>query len=141
MSTTETIATNRTASMAGYADLMALLGRVLMCALFFISGVGKLQDPPGTIGYIASVGLPFPQLGYGIALVVELGIATALLVGYKPRAAALVMAAFCVAAAVFFHRDFADQNQMVHFLKNLTMAGGLLQIVAFGAGRMAISKN
>jgi len=141
MSIYESLATNRITSNAGRADLAALIGRVLICVLFLISGYWKLRDPSGTIGYIASVGLPFPQLGYAIALVVEFGVATALLVGFKARVAALVMAAFCVATAMFFHREFDDQNQTVHFLKNLTMAGGLLQIVAFGAGRYAISKQ
>lgn len=141
MSNSENAAPNQIMLKAGHADLAALIGRVLICVLFFISGVWKLQSADGTIGYIASVGLPLPQLGYVIALVVELGVATALLVGFKPRTMAFIMAVFCIATAVFFHHNFGDQNQMVHFLKNLTMTGGLLQIVAFGAGRYAVSKS
>ena len=65
----------------------------------------------------------------------DLVVASALLLGYRTRWVAAVIAAYCVATAVFFHRDFADPNMFLHFLKNLALAGGLLQIVAFGAQR------
>jgi putative oxidoreductase len=65
--------------------------------------------------------------------IVELGGGALLLSGYRARLAAVVVAAFTFATAVFFHRNFADQNQLIHFLKNVMLVGGLLQIVYFGA--------
>ena len=91
-----------------------------------------------TLGYIASAGLPLPLIGYLIAIGVELGGGMLLVVGYQTRIVAIVMTIFTIATAVSFHHDFADQNQMIHFLKNVAMAGGLLQVVAFGAGAFSI---
>ncbi|WP_343056993.1 DoxX family protein [Sphingomonas xinjiangensis] len=119
-------------------DVLPLVGRTTMAGLFLISGSGKLLAPEATIGFIASVGLPFPSLGLLIALSVELGCATALIIGFRTRLMAAVLAAFCIATAVFFHAHFSDQNQFIHFFKNVTMAGGFLQIVAFGPGRLSL---
>ncbi|WP_342251167.1 DoxX family protein [Sphingomonas sp. OTU376] len=119
-------------------DILPFVGRLLMAVLFLVSGTGKLSAPDATIAFIASVGLPFPTLGLLIALAVELGCATALVLGYRTRIMAGVLAAFCFATAVFFHMHFGDQNQFIHFFKNVTMAGGFLQIVAFGAGKLSI---
>ena len=117
---------------------LAVLGRVLIGAPFMLSGVGKLAAHDTTVGYISSVGLPLAQLGWLVAIVVELGGGALLVAGYRARVVALVLALFALAGAVFFHRNFADQNQMIHFLKNMMLAGGLLQIVHFGAGPMSI---
>jgi putative oxidoreductase len=103
--------------------------------------VSKLADPAGTQGYIASVGLPLPLLGYIVALVVEIGGGVMLLVGYRSRLAALALAAFAVAAAVFFHHALGDQNQFIHFMKNLAITGGLLQVVAFGPGTFSLDNR
>jgi len=117
---------------------LPLLGRILIGAPFIFSGLGKLVAYHATVGYISSVGLPLPQLGWLIALVVELGGGTLLVLGYRVRPVALVLALFALATAIFFHRNFADQNQMINFLKNIMILGGLLQIVYFGAGAMSI---
>jgi putative oxidoreductase len=117
---------------------LPLLGRVLIGAPFILSGLGKLAGHDATVGYIASVGLPLPQLGWLIASIVEVGGGALLVSGYRSRLVALVLALFAVATAIFFHHNFADQNQMIHFLKNVMLAGGLLQIVYFGAGPMSI---
>lgn len=117
---------------------LPLLGRALIALPFIFSGIGKLAAPAATIGFIGSVGLPFPQLGYLVALAVELGCATLLLIGYRVRPVAIVMGLFCVATAVFFHRNFADQSQMINFLKNIMILGGLLQVAYFGAGPVSI---
>jgi putative oxidoreductase len=119
-------------------DILPLAGAVMMSAIFLISGLGKLAAPGQTIGYIASVGLPFATLGYVVAVLMEVGGGIALIVGYRARLAALVLAVFSLAAALAFHNDLADQNQLVHFLKNVAMAGGLLQIVAYGRGRLSL---
>jgi putative oxidoreductase len=120
---------------------LPLLGRVLIGAPFILSGLGKLAAHDPTVGYIASVGLPFPQVGWLIAMTVEMGGGALLLLGYRARLVALVVALFTVATAIFFHRNFADQNQMIHFLKNVMIVGGLLQIVYFGAGPMSIDAS
>ncbi|WP_439448239.1 DoxX family protein [Stenotrophomonas sp. ATs4] len=116
----------------------ALLGRLLLSAIFLVSGIGKLADASGTIGYIASSGLPLPQLAYVAALAVELGGALLLVLGYQTRSVALLMALFALATAIGFHANVSDQNQLFHFLKNLAMAGGLLQVCAFGAGAFSL---
>src|SRR6201996_8019752 len=116
----------------------SFIGRLLIGLPFAMSGFGKLVAYGATTTYIAAAGLPVPPLAYAIAVLVELGGGLLLVAGYQARAVALALAVFSVAAAVSFHSNFADQNQMIHFLKNVMMAGGLLQIVAFGAGAISL---
>ncbi len=111
----------------------ALIGRLLMALIFIISGIGKLAAPEATQGYIAFAGIPAPVLAYIAAVIVELGGGVLLALGYRTRLIAVILAIFTIIAALFFHHAFGDQNQMIHFLKNLAMAGGLLQLAAFGA--------
>ena len=99
------------------------VGRLLIAALFLISGLGKIAMPALTLGFIASAGLPFPVLAYLVAIVIEVGGGMLLILGYQSRIVASVMAVFTVAAALSFHRNFADQNAMVHFLKNISITG------------------
>jgi putative oxidoreductase len=117
---------------------IAAIGRFLMAILFLLSGLAKLAAPAATIEYIASAHLPFPVLGYVAALGVELGGSILLLAGFHARIAAAIMAAFTIAAALAFHSNLADQNEMIHFLKNVALTGGLLQVVAFGAGAFSL---
>ena len=127
-------------------DAVALLGRILLAALFVPAGFGKISGFDGTVVYIGSVGLPLPALGAVVAIVVELGLGLLLLVGFKTRLSAIVLAVFTVAAAVFFHNywalpaDKAFVNQLM-FWKNIAIAGGLLGFAAFGAGRLSIDKK
>lgn len=121
-----------------YADGTALLGRILLAAIFVFFGFGKAADPASTIGYISSVGLPFPALAYAGAVALELGGGIALLLGYHTRIVAAALALFSVLTAVTFHANLADQNQMIHFFKNFALAGGLLQVAAYGAGRFSL---
>ena len=116
----------------------ALIGRVLLSIIFILSGISKLAAPAAMIGYIGSVGLPLPQVALVVAIVVEVGGGLALLSGYRARVAAAVLAVFSLATALAFHNQLADQNQFIHFFKNVAMAGGLLQVVAFGAGRFSL---
>ncbi|GAU02119.1 LysR family transcriptional regulator [Burkholderia stabilis] len=117
---------------------LPLLGRILIGAPFLMSGLSKLAAHAATVGYIASVGLPAPSLAFVVAVLVEAGGGLLLMSGYRARPVALAMALFSVVTAVFFHHNFADQNQMIHFLKNVMMAGGLLQITYFGAGAFSL---
>lgn len=114
---------------------LPLAGRILIAAIFLLSGAAKLADPAGTIAYIQSAGLPLPQLGFAVAAAVELIGGALLVIGYRVRLVAAVLALFSIAAAFGFHFHLADQNQFIHFFKNWAMAGGLLQVVAFGTGR------
>ncbi len=129
-----------TASKPALADTYPLVGRVLLAAIFLLSGVGKLADPAGTAAYVASAGLPAPVLAAWGAAILETVGGIALIAGFRTRIFALALAGFSVVAAVFFHAQFADQNQMIHFLKNLAIAGGLLQLAAFGPGRFALNR-
>jgi putative oxidoreductase len=117
---------------------LPLLGRILLGAPFLMSGLGKLSAYAGTVGSIAAVGLPAPPLAYIVAVAIEVGGGLMLLSGFRVRAASMVLAIFSLVAAFFFHRNFADQNQMIHFLKNVMIAGGLLQISNFGAGAWSV---
>jgi putative oxidoreductase len=110
-------------------------GRILISIIFLISGISKVTAP---VAYVASAGLPFPQLGLVIGIMVELVLAPALVLGYRTRWVAAVIAAYCVATAIFFHRGFADPNMLLHFFKNIAMAGVLLEIFAFGPGRFSL---
>ncbi|MGW8466325.1 DoxX family protein [Pseudomonas sp. CLCA07] len=116
----------------------SLIGRILLSAIFILSGFSKLAAPAMMVGYISSVGLPFPQLALALAIIVEIGGGLALIAGYRTRTVAAVLALFSVFTALAFHSALADQNQFIHFFKNIAMAGGLLQVVAFGAGRFSL---
>ena len=117
---------------------LQLLGRILMSAIFISSGFGKLQAIAGTQAYIASKGLPAPELAYWIAIVVELGGGLMLLAGLLTRQAAAALAVWCIATGVLFHSNFADRNMMIHFMKNVAMAGGLLYAAALGGGAFSL---
>ncbi|MDU9030327.1 DoxX family membrane protein [Pseudomonas mediterranea] len=117
---------------------VALSGRILLSAIFLLSGVSKIGASAGMIAYIESVGLPFPSLALAIAILVEVGGGIALILGYRTRLVAAGLALFSVATALAFHNQLGDQNQFIHFFKNIAMAGGLLQVVAFGAGRFSL---
>jgi putative oxidoreductase len=116
-------------------------GRLLMGTIFLASGLGKLAAPAATLGYIESAGLPLPVAALAVSVAVEVGGSLLLIAGYRTRLFALVLALFSVITAFSFHTAFADQNQMIHFLKNLAMAGGLLQVVTFGAGSFSLDNR
>jgi putative oxidoreductase len=106
--------------------------------------IGRLRQTHhygATTALIASVGLPVPPFAYALAVVLELGGGLLLVAGYKVRPVAAALALFSVVCVVYFHSNFADQNQMIHFLKNIMLTGKLLQIVALGAGALSIDKR
>jgi len=117
---------------------LPLAGRILLAAIFVVSALGKIAAPEATQGYIASVGLPVPLLSYLASIVIELAGGVLLLVGYRTRVVAAGLAVFSIVSALIFHHALGDQNQLFHFLKNLAMAGGLIQVVAYGAGAFSI---
>ena len=120
---------------------LPVVGRVLMGLPFVMSGFGKLAAYGPTTAMIAAAGLPVPPLAYLVAVVLELGGGLLLIAGYQVRSVALALAVFCVVAGIVFHTNFADKNQMIHFLENVMIAGGLLQITAFGAGAISLDSR
>ena len=127
-------------------DVLALVGRIMVAYLFIPAGIGKLMGFAGTVGYITSAGLPLPEVAAVIAIIVELGFGIALLLGFKTRIVAIVLAVFTVAAALSFHKYWAAPDAMkmmqtINFNKNIAIAGGLLALAAFGAGRLSIDKR
>ena len=123
-----------------------LIGRILIAFIFVFSGFGKITGFEGTVAYIASKGLPLPQLGAVAAIIVELGGGLMVVLGWKARWAAAAMLIFTGMAALFFHNFWAvpadqAQNQMIHFMKNISMMGGLLYVAAYGSGPLSIGKE
>ena len=116
-------------------------GRLLIGLPFAMSGLGKLGAYGLTTGMIGAAGLPLPPLAFAVAVAVELGGGLLLIAGFRTRLVAAALVLFSLATAVSFHSNFADQNQMIHFLKNVMIAGGLLQIAAFGAGALSIDNR
>lgn len=120
-----------------------LAGRILIALIFVFAGFGKITGFDGTVGYIASKGLPLPQLGAIVAIIVELGGGIMLVLGWKTRWAAAAIAIFTVVAALIFHNFWVAtpdqaQNQMIHFMKNLAIVGGLLFVVIHGGGALSL---
>lgn len=124
-----------------HSTLLATAGRALIAGLFLFSGLGKLAAPDATIAYIAAAGLPFPTAAYAGAVAVEMIGAALLLIGYRVQLVALLLAGFSIAAAIGFHAAIGDQNQLIHFLKNVAIAGGLLQVAALSPGRAATGRR
>ncbi|KAA0910449.1 DoxX family protein [Pusillimonas sp. ANT_WB101] len=122
----------------GQSSNVSAAARVLLALLFVVSGFGKLAEPAATKAYIVSTGLPLPDLAYLAALFVEIVLGLGLLAGYRTRVLASLLAMFTLVTAFVFHAQFADPNQMTHFLKNIAIAGGLLQVAVYGAGGLGL---
>lgn len=127
-------------------DWIALVGRILLAIYFIMSGFSKIGGFEGTVGYISSKGLPMPQVLAVLTILIELGGGILLLVGWKARWAALAIAIFCVLAAFIFHNYWAmpEAERMAQyqtFWKNVTIAGGMLMVLAFGPGRLSIERR
>ena len=119
-------------------SIILLVARILLAFIFILSGVQKFFGLEGTAGYISSVGLPFATLlAVGAAIVETFG-GLAILVGFRTREAAWVLAAFTLVAGFLFHFDPADQMQMISFMKNIAIAGGFLALGQIGAGAFSL---
>ena len=117
-------------------NVAELGGRVLLAALFLISGLGKIGAYAATAGYLASASLPTALLPAVIATEV-LG-AVAIVAGWQTRITAFLLAGFTLLSALIYHNDFGDQVQLIMFLKNVSIAGGFLLLAANGAGRFSM---
>jgi len=128
---------------ASLQNPLSLAGRLLLALMFLPAGIAKIGGFAGTVGFAASVGMPLPQLGVAIALVVEVLGGLALIVGFGTRWAALALALFTLVASFFFHNYWtlpADQQMMqqLMFFKNIAIVGGLLTVAAWGAGAWSV---
>jgi len=125
--------------MTSNSSSLSLVGRLLLAAMFLLSGINKVADPQGTQQYMAAMGMTWMTgLFYIGAIVVELGGALSLLLGYRARIGAWVLTLFMIPTTLIFHTHFGDPNQMIHFLKNLSIMGGLLYVAAYGAGALSM---
>jgi putative oxidoreductase len=122
-----------------FRKVTELAGRILLSAMFLLSGLGKLGGYAATAGYMASAGVPTGLLPLVIAT--EVGGAIAIMVGWKTRVSAFLLAGFTLLAAFIFHNNFADQIQMIMFLKNVSIAGAFLLLVANGAGPLSLDRR
>tara|TARA_A100001035_G_scaffold154999_1_gene122362 strand:+ start:516 stop:902 length:387 start_codon:yes stop_codon:yes gene_type:complete len=121
------------------ANVLDLIGRIFISALFLISAYNKVFNLEGSMAWMEGFGIPgfliFP------AIAVEIILPVLVIVGYRARLAAGILAVFCLLTAFLFHLDFSDQSQLVSFLKNIGLAGGFLFIVANGTKDWAIDKE
>lgn len=117
----------------------APLGRTLLALIFFISGFNKIFSYAGTQGYMEAFNVSGSLLP--LVIVIEVLAGLAVIVGYKARLAAFILAVFCLVSAFIFHANFADQMQLILFMKNIGLAGGLFLLVSNGAGVYALDNR
>jgi putative oxidoreductase len=117
-------------------NFLDFTGRVLISAIFLVSGLGKIAGYAGAQGYMAAMGVPGALLPLVIAL--EAGGAIAIILGYRTRLVAFLLAGFCIVSAIIFHRALGDQTQFIMFMKNFAIAGGFLLLVSRGPGEWSL---
>ena len=131
---------------ASLQNPLSLIGRALLALLFIPAGFSKIGGFAGTAGYIASKGVPFPELAAAAAVGIELGLGLLLLIGWQTRWAALGIALFTVVITFIFHNFWAVPAEQVmaqqqSFFKNIAVVGGLLTVAAYGAGAWSVDGN
>ena len=127
-------------------NVVSLVGRILLSAIFVFAGIGKISAFSGTVGYAASAHLPMPSVAIAVAIVVELLGGLAILAGFQTRIAAWIVFLYLIPASFFFHNFWAMEgmarmNNQIHFLKNVAIMGGLLILAANGAGAMSVDAS
>jgi len=120
---------------------MQPLGRIFLSVIFIVSGLGKAFNFAGTVGFMDSVGVPFASVALVLALIFEIGGGLALLFGWRVQHAAYALIVFSVLTTLFFHLDFSQQANQVAFFKNLGLIGGLMYVIAFGAGKWSVDNK
>ena len=116
-----------------------LVGRVLLAHIFLLAGINKISGYAGTQTYMDSMGIPGMLLP--LVILLEIGGALALILGWQTKWAAYALAGFTILSAAIFHSNFADQMQMIMFMKNLAIAGGMLILAVNGAGAFSLDKK
>ena len=120
-------------------NLAAPIGRVLLALMFLVAGLNKISGYAGMQGYMESMGVPGVMLPLVIALEIVGGLA--LMLGWHTRLTAFLLAGFTLLATAIFHSNLGDQTQMLFFMKNLSITGGLLLVVSHGAGPYSIDNR
>lgn len=120
---------------------LPLIGRLLLSAIFLISGVSKITGFAGQVAYAESVGIPMAGAAIVAAIIVELAGGVALVLGWHIRTAAAALALYTILTALLFHFDFSQQMQQIQFLKNMAIAGGLFYVLGFGAGTLSLESK
>ena len=120
-------------------NLLDLVARIFISLIFLLSGINKIGNYEGTVGWMETLGMP------GIflipAIILEIAAPILIIVGYKVKISAALLSVFCVATAIIFHSDFSDQMQFISFMKNIGLAGGFLFIVVNGAKDFSLDKK
>ena len=122
-------------------DVVLLVARILLVALFFISGITMLPAPGGFAGYMGAIGMPAPMLVTWLVIALKVLGGIAILVGYQTRYVAYAFALFSVATALIAHTNFADTNEFNNFFKNFAIAGGFLALSVSGPGALSIGRR
>lgn len=117
----------------------SVIARVLLAHIFILAGLSKITGYAGTQGYMESVGVPGMLLP--LVIILELGGGLAIAIGWKTRLVSYALAAFTVVAAIIFHSNLAEQMQMIMFMKNFAIAGGLMLLAEHGAGAYSLDKR
>ena len=120
-------------------NILDLVARILISALFLLNGVFKISNYDGTVGWMEGFGIPGMLLIP--AIILEIVGPTLIILGYKAKIAAGLLSLFCIATAVIFHNDFSDQMQLGSFLKNIALAGGFLFIFINGSKDFSLDKK
>ena len=129
-----------------YESLAAFVGRIFLALIFVVSGVGKITGYAGTAAYMASKGLPLVEILLPLTIAVELGGGLLLALGWKARWAALGLFLFLIPTTLIFHQFWGlepklAQMQKIHFLKNVAIMGGMLMVLAIGAGARSVDRK
>ena len=121
--------------------LVALAGRILIALIFLLSGIDKFVHYAPTLGYMQKAGLPFPEFLLVISAILETVAALAIIAGWKTRWAAALLVLWMIPVTLVFHNPAAGQEAMIHFMKNVSITGGLLVLWAMGPGAFSLGRS
>lgn len=132
--------------MNGVTRFAPLVGRIMVAAIFLWSGIGKIGGFAGTAGYMASIGVPLAELALVVTIVVEVGAALMLILGWQARLGAAALLLWMIPVTLIFHAFWAvpadqAQMQMIQFFKNVGLMGAMLLIIGFGAGPYSVERS
>jgi putative oxidoreductase len=119
-------------------SLLSLVGRILLVLIFLNSGINKIENFEGTATYMAQYGMPYTSLFLFGAIIFELAGSVLVILGYYARFGVLLLVIFLIPTTIIFHTNFEDPNQIIHFMKNLSMFGGCLVLLGMGPGRFSL---
>ena len=122
-------------------DACLLISRILLVFIFLHAGIGKIQHFADTIGYMQHYNVPLVKVSLIIAIAIEVGLAILIILGFKARYSAIIMMLYLVVITIIFHNILKDPQQMINFLKNISILGGLLAIALQGPGKLSFDKD